>query len=296
MAISIFVITITLNILAGLFALKLVQVTGRRLAWSLIAGGLGLMALQKSMMLYDMVMGVTSSSSNLAQALVSLIVALLLIAGVALIAPLLHTFLRHEEIREVLNERTVMTHQLHDEVLRTLHQIHVAVEVGKPPSVILSQVNSLSHSVQTFSEDLQAGLLVGNSFGTALRSLIENLAQEAPLPIHVEIDPAAAGNLTKEQGTHLLHITREAVSNSQKHAQAKKGRVSLQTKRHGVALEIADNGRGFEVDLVEAQGHGLGSMVARARKIGARLKINSRPKRGTKIYIEVPLNGVPAHT
>ncbi|MBA3964175.1 MAG: hypothetical protein H0X47_00055 [Nitrospirales bacterium] len=55
-------------------------------------------------------------------------------------------------------------------------------------------------------------------------------------------------------------------------------------------IEVSDNGKGFEVDLVLAQGHGLGNMVSRAKKIGARLKIHSQPAKGTSVFIEVPLN------
>jgi signal transduction histidine kinase len=61
-----------------------------------------------------------------------------------------------------------------------------------------------------------------------------------------------------------------------------------------IILEVSDNGRGFEVDLVRAQGHGLGNMVNRAKKIGARLKVHSQLSKGTSVFIEVPLNGKPS--
>ena len=290
----ILIISIALNVIAALFALRLSWKTGRGIAWLLMAAGLALMAVQRTMPFYDMFMNMSYTAPNMPDALVSLVVGLLLVAGVALIAPLIQTFKRHEELRDVLNERTTIIQGLHEEILRSLRQVHISLEVGKPSNLILSQVSGVTHAIQSFVEDMKAGLLVGSRFGTALRSLVEDMTHEGPLPIHVEIDSAAAGNLTKEQGTQLLHITREAVSNSQKHAHAKKGRVELKTSPKSVALDIIDNGRGFEVDLVEAQGHGLGNMVARARKIGARLKIHSRPKQGTRIHIEVPLTGTPS--
>ena len=287
------ILSIALNVIAALFALRLSWNTRWGIAWLLIAAGLGLMAVQRTIPFYDMLMNVTYTAPNLTDALVSLVVGLLLVAGVALVAPLIQTFKQHEELRDVLNERTTIIQGLHEEILRSLQQIHISLEVGKPSSLTLSQVSGVTHTIQSFMEDMKAGLLVGNRFGTALRSLVEDMTHEGRLPIHVEIDSAAAVNLTKEQGTQLLHITREALSNSQKHAHAKKGRVTFRARPKSVALEVIDNGRGFEVDLVEAQGHGLGNMVARARKIGARLKIHSRPKQGTRIQIEVPLNGTP---
>ena len=295
LAISILIISIVFHALAALFALRLIHTTGRRLAWSLIAAGLALVTIQRSIPIYDMFFQMHYTNPSLPHALVSLITGLLLVAGVALIAPLIQTYKQHEQLRDVLNERNVIIEQLHEEVLRSLRQVHIAVEVGKPGNLILAQVSAIIHAIQTFMEDMKSGLLVGNNFGTALQSLIQDLTHDHPLPIQVEINPAAAKSLTKEQGTQLLHITREALNNSQKHAKAKKSRVSLHTKPNSVELEINDNGRGFEVDLVEAQGHGLGNMVARAKKIGARLKIHSRPKHGTQIHIEVPLNGVHSH-
>ena len=296
LAIIILIMAIVFHALAALFALRLIHSTGRRLAWSLIAAGLALVTIQRAMPFYDMFFALNYTNPSLPQALVSLITGLLLVAGVALIAPLIQTYKQHEQLRDVLNERNAIVQHLHEEVLRSLHQIHIAIEVGKPPNLIMSQVSTITHAIQTFMEDMQSGLLVGNNFGTALQSLIQDLTHTHPLPVQVEINPAAAKRLTKEQGTQLLHITREALNNSQQHAKAKKSRVSLHSKPNIVELEINDNGRGFEVDLVEAQGHGLGNMVARAKKIGARLKIHSRPKQGTHIHIEVPLNGVHTHT
>ena len=61
-----------------------------------------------------------------------------------------------------------------------------------------------------------------------------------------------------------------------------------------IILEVSDNGKGFEVDLVRAQGYGLGNMVNRAKKINARLKVHSQISKGTSVVIEVPLNGKPS--
>ena len=55
-----------------------------------------------------------------------------------------------------------------------------------------------------------------------------------------------------------------------------------------ITFEVTDNGKGFEFDLVAAQGHGLGNMALRAKEIGASLKVQSQPNRGTTILIELP--------
>jgi signal transduction histidine kinase len=259
-----------------------------------MAGALVIMALQRTTHLYEMLFVTSSTTLLLIQELIWLVIALLMVAGITLIAPLVQVLRGNEELRDVLKERDAIAREFHEEQMRTLRQAHVALEVGKSSNLVMAQVSKAIHAIQAFQEEMKLGLLVGNNFGTALRSLIEDMSQHNHLPIHVEADPKAVSHITKEQGSQLLHITREAIQNSQKHAQAKKGKVSLHQHGDSVTLEILDNGKGFEVDLVEAQGHGLGHMVARAKKIGARFKIHSQPKRGTRVQIELPANGIPA--
>ena len=289
-------ISIALYGLAALFALRLIRTTGKKLPWLLLSGALFLLAGQRAVPIFDFFIGNESVFPNLVHALISLIISLLMVAGVALVAPLLQAYKRNEQLRDVLSERAMIIQEHHEDQLRSLRQMHISLEVGKPVSMIIGQVNALTHTIQEFLEDMKSGLMVGKNFEVALQALIDELCQGKELPIQVDIDPEAASFLTKDQGLQLMHITREAVSNSQQHAKAKKGRVTLKGDHKSVALEIRDNGHGFEVDLVEAQGNGLGNMVARARKIGARLKVNSKSKQGTRVYVEVPINQPPVES
>ena len=285
------IISVVFHYIAVLFSYRLVRPTGGSLAWKLITGALTLMAIVRTLHLYDVMTQIPPVYPNLFDESMWLVISILVTGGIITARTQVQSVKRHDEIRDVLDERNAIFQQLHEDVLRALHHVRISLEVGKPANLIISQLGNITQGIKTFLEDLKAGVLVGNNFGTALESLIENMKQDDPLPITLDVDSTAATHLTREQGTQLLHITREAVSNSQRHARAKKSRVSFHNGNDVVALEIVDNGTGFEVDLVEAQGRGLGNMVVRAKQIGARLKINSRPKQGTRILIEIPLNG-----
>jgi signal transduction histidine kinase len=53
-------------------------------------------------------------------------------------------------------------------------------------------------------------------------------------------------------------------------------------------MEIADDGRGFEVDVVaDTGGIGLSSMQERAEKLNGDLQIVSTPGKGTKVQVQV---------
>ncbi len=292
MSFIILVISIVFYGLASIFAIRLIRSTGQALPWVLISGALTLLAGQCAMPLLEEFPTLSTAFPSLMQAFVSLVISLLLMTGVALVAPLLRVYSRNAQLREVLHDRQMIVEQQHEDQLRSLKQVQVALEIGKPVSTIIGQVNALTLTIQEFLENMKSGLIVGKDFSIALQALIEEMSQVKSLPIQIDIDPGAAARLTKDQSIQLMHITREAVRNSQQHAEAKKGRVRLKGGHDVVALDIFDNGHGFEVDLVKAQGNGLGNMVARARKIGARLKINSDMKQGTHVYVEVPIEPV----
>ncbi len=53
-------------------------------------------------------------------------------------------------------------------------------------------------------------------------------------------------------------------------------------------LQVSDNGIGFDLQQ-DHGGLGLKSMQERASQMGAQLNIQSAPRAGTKITVEVPL-------
>ena len=59
-------------------------------------------------------------------------------------------------------------------------------------------------------------------------------------------------------------------------------------------LVVTDDGRGFDPDDPAATARrrlGLASMRERATAVGGRLRVESRPGRGTTVRLEVPTGG-----
>jgi signal transduction histidine kinase len=57
-------------------------------------------------------------------------------------------------------------------------------------------------------------------------------------------------------------------------------------------LEVADDGRGFDVEAVSRRGRrnfGLQFMRERAELIGARFEVRSRPTGGTLVWLSIPV-------
>lgn len=94
-----------------------------------------------------------------------------------------------------------------------------------------------------------------------------------PSPEHVEVLVAAA---------------REALNNVGKHAGTPVASIAVRHDAAGLALVVADGGRGFEPATV-TPGIGLdGSIRGRLSEAGGRATVDSRPSRGTVVTLWVP--------
>lgn len=270
--------------------LRRIRSTENPMVWNLLGAAVGLLAIQKTYGVSIQFLEILTPPLNFVSTWLGFIIAGLLLGGIIRLSPFLYLLQRNKELLAVIEERNVIILHFHERIARALHKIQMSMEVGRPTTFIIEQVAEMSEMLQVFLENLKAGVLLGNKFEVALKTLIEDLSREASFPILVYVDPSCEDHLSREQGTQLLHIVREAVRNSVQYSCAKRGQVSAKMTPTNAVIEVSDNGKGFEVDLVGAQGHGLGNMVNRAKKIGARLKIHSQPSKGTSVLIEVPLN------
>jgi signal transduction histidine kinase len=125
-----------------------------------------------------------------------------------------------------------------------------------------------------------------------LQGLAQTVERVSDLRIRVGVDPAAEEILTGEEARELVTITREALSNCVRHARATRIVIALRHIGSRVQLSICDNGSGFDVEHGPAKGIGFAHMEDRVRKIGGRLKIQSKVGRGTCITADVYLEPI----
>lgn len=94
----------------------------------------------------------------------------------------------------------------------------------------------------------------------------------------------------------IYRIIQEGLSNAEKHSESQVIRVELNfnADRSAIALEIEDDGIGFDVAATLSNkdplgGYGLTAMIERCEIYGGRLWIDSKPHQGTRIYARLPL-------
>jgi signal transduction histidine kinase len=84
----------------------------------------------------------------------------------------------------------------------------------------------------------------------------------------------------------VYRLVQEALNNAATHASAKHARVSVREVTERLEVEITDDGQGF--DPQRMRGMGLLGMEERVKRLGGKLKIESRAGHGTTIVAGLP--------
>ncbi|GAA4269364.1 tetratricopeptide repeat-containing sensor histidine kinase [Hyunsoonleella aestuarii] len=89
-------------------------------------------------------------------------------------------------------------------------------------------------------------------------------------------------------GMSIYRVIQEATNNAFKYAEAKKVSVKINQVSTGILVNIEDDGKGFDTELV-IKGNGLNNMRKRAEIIEADFKIESEANKGTRVILAVSL-------
>lgn len=198
-----------------------------------------------------------------------------------------------------LAERARISRDLHDSVKQ--HLFAVALQVG----VSLSQVdpadertrNHLQEAdtlISLAQQDLTAIIhqlrptaLRQKALPSALREYALDWSRQHEIALELRIEDAATIPQAVEEA--LWPVAVEALSNVARHSHATGVSVALEATPRRVALQIADNGRGFTVGETSSSGVGLHSMRERLEALGGEVTIQSDPGGGTRVLVEAPL-------
>src|SRR5207245_10895217 len=87
----------------------------------------------------------------------------------------------------------------------------------------------------------------------------------------------------------IVQLTREALSNVVRHANARHATVRLVRAGRSALLSIEDDGSGFDARQ-DSAGNGLVNMRERASSLGGELQIKSMQGRGTSLRVTFPVS------
>jgi signal transduction histidine kinase/ligand-binding sensor domain-containing protein len=198
----------------------------------------------------------------------------------------------------VLAERSRIARELHDTLLQGLSGITMQLQAlwTKWPAsrerLILGEIIQDAAKCSTEARQSLWGLRTigpgSPDFAGKLATLARQAANHSSIYLSLKLDPVSL-RAWPEVEYQLLRIAQEAISNSLRHADAKKLEIRLQSTAREANLTIADDGVGFEANSTPFGHFGLVGMRERAEEIGAELNIVSVPGNGTSVQIRLPL-------
>ncbi|HSE18153.1 MAG TPA: histidine kinase [Pyrinomonadaceae bacterium] len=197
-------------------------------------------------------------------------------------------------------ERRRVARELHDDFNQRLAVLSLELEqlgqrVPNRPGLrssvkrLQAQAQEIAAEIHRLSYKLHPSKLDHVGLAAAVRSLCVELTKSGKLKVDFNQTgfPAA---LDRDVTLCIYRIAQEGLRNCVKHSGAESARVVLTKTRNAVRLVVADNGCGFNTKtaLLE-KGLGFISMKERLHILGGQMNVYSKPLRGTRIEVSVPL-------
>jgi signal transduction histidine kinase len=208
----------------------------------------------------------------------------------------------YEQSRElsILSERNRLALELHDVVSQKLFSLVLSAEAAAAqlegdPAAARAQLDRLRALAGQALEELRA-LILGlrppalelDGLEQTLRKEVAMLSRVHGLEIGVRVEGRVDGGGDPDRELAILRIAHEALHNALRHAGATRVDVRLIARDGALTVEISDDGSGFDPAAPDVRSRHLGltSMEERARELGGRLQIRSRPGAGTTVRLD----------
>lgn len=202
----------------------------------------------------------------------------------------------------ISQERNRLAREIHDTLAQGLSAISLKLETldaflenSAPQEITRTKVQQLLELTKNqLTEarrsvlDLRATPLQENNLPQALERLLKKHSQSSDIEAFFErIGPYQKLPIRIEMG--LYRIAQEAIMNSLKHAEASKIELSIKYTERYTALQVKDNGQGFDTTKPYPNAFGLIGINERIKLLGGKIDIQSAPGLGTQIAVEIPL-------
>ena len=201
-------------------------------------------------------------------------------------------------------ERTRIAREIHDTLAQGLTAIGLDIEgalrhlENNPERARERLERALATAQESLEEarrsvlDLRATPPAGRPLAEALAALGRAFTSETGVRVAVRAE--GTGALPPRVEAELYRIAQEALMNVRRHAHATRVEIALRVVQEATVLTVRDDGAGFDPRRPADGRHGLLGIRERAKLLGGRLRIESKPDRGTTITVRVPPGEVPA--
>ncbi|WP_234661634.1 sensor histidine kinase [Agromyces marinus] len=209
-----------------------------------------------------------------------------------------------------LAERERIAREIHDTVAQGLSSIQLLLHAAERETVDAATRDKLRLARETAAENL-------HETRRFIRELTPPALDEQTLPAALGRLASATDEQSRQAGARtriafslsgepvplpmsieatLLRIAQGSLSNVVKHSDADRAEITLSYLGDEVALDVVDDGVGFDPAELEgteaaAESFGLRAIRRRAESLGGRADVESSPGGGTAVSIRIPVAG-----
>ena len=184
-----------------------------------------------------------------------------------------------QQVRE--DERGHLARELHDELGALLTA--AKLDVARLKSRITSEAPEVAERLQHLSSTLNGVIALKRRIIEDI--LVREFSQQAGIDVQASLDTVALPEATQ---LTVYRMVQESLTNIGKYAQATQVLVTVHQHPTHVAVQIRDNGVGFDPAGISRTAHGLVGMRQRVEAAGGRLTVSSRPQEGTVVSAVLP--------
>jgi signal transduction histidine kinase/ligand-binding sensor domain-containing protein len=202
-----------------------------------------------------------------------------------------------------VHERTRIARELHDTLLQSFQG--VLMKFSAVAGMIRSRPAEAEELLDTAVEQARQAITEGrdavqglrrstvemNSLAEAIGAVGEGLVCPGSPAFHVHVD-GDSRDLEPLVRDEVHRVVCEAVRNAFRHAEAQRIDVELRYDRRQFRLRVRDDGKGIDQAVLNGSGRaghfGLPGMQERARVVGGKLAVFSKPGAGTEIELAIP--------
>jgi len=202
-------------------------------------------------------------------------------------------------------ERKRIARDLHDDTSQVLYALSrqvdnftrgnmdLTADIASFLKKLRQQLNNALEGIRRFTQELRPPMLDDLGLVSTLRWEAGEIGKRTGM----KTDLIVVGDerrFSAEAELLTFRIVQEALRNIEKHAQASKAEVEIKFDEGKTTVSVIDNGKGFDLEgglaeLPRAGKLGLAGMEERVRLLEGNMKIESKPGKGTRVMIELPV-------
>ncbi len=204
-----------------------------------------------------------------------------------------------ERNQALARERERIGRELHDGIIQSIYAAGLMLEgarhsIPTEPKAAQTQLTRAIESLNQTIKDIRRyifdlrGELPDDDLETGLRKILKDFRINTLLETEFIVDGKGPPPLGAERRQHIFQITREALTNTARHAHARRVGMSLRYNTQRLQLCISDDGIGLAALPINSKGQGLRNIRERARMLDGKLDLSTAPNEGMTLTLTIP--------